>query len=93
MSHAVFTSTQLQALARFTGDWIDAFFDLDPLTGLVHIGAGPEEWIAEPEALNEFTLVAGAERSVEGQFNPQAMVALIPGAYRVVGTSFFRLRR
>lgn len=78
-------------LPRFAGDWITAWLDLDRDTGLLHIGAGPTEWVLEAYAPHKLTDALAGRGPVEIQFNPELLVVLLPGAHQLVGSSFFRL--
>lgn len=79
-------------LPRFTGDWITAWLDLDAETDLLHVGAGPHEWVLEALAPHKLSAALEGRGPVEVQFNPELLVALLPGAHELVGSSFFRLR-
>ncbi|MDO2933432.1 hypothetical protein [Paeniglutamicibacter sulfureus] len=79
-------------LPRFTGDWIAAWLHLDADTDLLHIGAGPDEWVLEALAPRKLSAALVGRGPVEVQFNPELLVLLLPGAHELVGSSFFRLR-
>ncbi|ALQ32053.1 hypothetical protein AA310_03100 [Arthrobacter sp. YC-RL1] len=79
-------------LPRFANDWISAWLQLDGGTGLLHIGAGPREWILEPLDPTALGAAVDPGTQIVGQFNPDLKIALIPGSHLVAGSSFFRLR-
>ena len=79
-------------LPRFIGDWIAAWLRLDTQTGLLHVGAGPEQWVLEALAPHQLAAALNGRGPVEVQFNPELLVVLLPGAHELVGSSFFRLR-
>lgn len=79
-------------LPRFGGDWISAWLHFDLSTGLLHVGAGPHDWILEPVDPEKLRVALDSNRPVIGQFNPDLKIALVPGAHQITGTSFFRLR-
>ncbi|WP_146111944.1 hypothetical protein [Arthrobacter sp. MYb227] len=79
-------------LPRFTGDWITAWINLDPTSGLLHIGAGPEEWLLEAIAPDKLEAALRSSGASEAEFNPELLVLMIPGAHEQAGSSFFRLR-
>ena len=86
------SSPSENTLPRFTGDWITAWLDLDAETGLVHVGAGPDEWVLEALAPHKLSAAVEGRGPVEVQLNPELLVLLLPGAHALVGSSFFRLR-
>lgn len=79
-------------LPRFANDWISAWLQFDGGTGLLHIGAGPREWVLEPVDPSALGAAVVPGTQIEGQFNPDLKIALIPGSHVVAGSSFFRLR-
>ena len=79
-------------LPRFTGDWITAWVTLDQVSGLLYIGAGPEEWLLEAMAPDKLAAAVKSSVALEAQFNPELLVLMIPGAHEQAGSSFFRLR-
>lgn len=86
------TPSTTNPLPRFSGDWITAWIDLDNDTGLLHVGAGPDEWVLEALAPHKLSAALAGRGPVEVQFNPELLVVLLPGAHELVGNSFFRLR-
>ena len=86
------TASPTNPLPRFSGDWITAWLDIDNDTSLLHVGAGPEEWVLEALAPDKLSAVLEGRGPVEVQFNPELLVVLLPGAHQLVGDSFFRLR-
>ncbi len=86
------TSDLINPLPRFANDWISAWLQFDSGTGLLHIGAGPREWILEPVDPLKLSSAVDSGIQVQGQFNPGLKIALIPGSHQLVGSSFFRLR-
>lgn len=91
-SPTLISSPTRNPLPRFAGDWITAWLDLDAETGLVHVGAGPDEWVLEALAPHKLSAALEGRDPVEVQFNPELLVLLLPGAHELVGSSFFRLR-
>ncbi|MFL4473697.1 hypothetical protein ACIPVK_06865 [Paeniglutamicibacter sp. MACA_103] len=86
------SSPTANPLPRFAGDWITAWLNLDAETDLLHVGAGPDEWLLEALAPHKLSAALEGHGPVEGQFNPELLVVLLPGAHELVGSSFFRLR-
>lgn len=86
------STASLNPLPRFAGDWITAWVTLDPVSGLLHIGAGPEEWLLEAMAPDKIAAALKASGAIEAEFNPELLVLMIPGAHEQAGSSFFRLR-
>ncbi len=84
--------TSTNPLPRFAGDWITAWLDFDPATGLLQIGAGPSEWLLQSVAPEKLAAALEGRGPTEVQFNPELLVLLLPGAFAAAGTSFFRLR-
>ncbi|WP_313814494.1 hypothetical protein [Glutamicibacter sp.] len=78
-------------LPRFANDWISAWLQFDQDTNLLHIGAGPHEWLFEPVESAKLASVLSEGEQLRGEFNPGLKIALIPGAHQIAGTSFFRL--
>ena len=85
-------ATSANPLPRFAGDWITAWLDHDPGTGLLQLGAGPSEWLLQAVAPEKLAAALEGRCPVEVQFNPELLVLLLPGAFSSAGTSFFRLR-
>lgn len=85
-------SSPTNPLPRFSGDWITAWLRIDSDTGLLFVGAGPEEWVLEALAPHKLSAAVDGRGPVEVQFNPELLVVLLPGAHELVGDSFFRLR-
>lgn len=94
MSHHTYTAPAAAAnpLPRFAGDWISAWLDFDPGTGLLQLGAGPNEWLLEALSPDKLAAALDGRGPAEVQFNPELRVLLLPGGYESAGTSFFRLR-
>lgn len=91
-SPTLISSPARNPLPRFAGDWITAWLHLDAETGLLHVGAGPDEWVLEALAPHRLSSALQGRGPVEVQFNPELLVLLLPGAHELVGSSFFRLR-
>lgn len=91
-SPALASSPQVNPLPRFAGDWITAWIDLHDDTGLLHVGAGPREWVLEALAPHKLFKAMAGRGPLEVEFNPELLVLLVPGAHKLVGSSFFRLR-
>lgn len=85
-------TASLTPLPRFSGDWITAWVSLDPASGLLHVGAGPEEWLLEAVAPHKLAAILDSAEAIEAEFNPELLVVMIPGAHEQAGSSFFRLR-
>ena len=85
-------TTPSNPLPRFAGDWITAWVTLDQVSGLLHIGAGPEEWLLEAMAPDKLAAALKSSGVIEAEFNPELRVLMIPGAHEQAGSSFFRLR-
>lgn len=83
---------QASPLPRFPNDWISVWLQFNGGTGLLHIGAGPHEWILEPFDPTALGAAVDPGTQIEGQFNPDLKIVLIPGSHLVAGSSFFRLR-
>ncbi len=96
MHNATLSTSPLLAAAnplpRFANDWISAWLQFDQGSNLLHIGAGPREWLLEPVEPAKIASVLGSGEQLLGEFNPGLKIALVPGAHQVAGTSFFRLR-
>ncbi|MFF5794448.1 hypothetical protein ACFY5D_20590 [Paeniglutamicibacter sp. NPDC012692] len=94
MSHNTYAApaTTANPLPRFAGDWITAWLDYDPGTGLLQLGAGPSEWLLEALAPEKLASALDGRGPTEVQFNPELSILLLPGAFTAAGTSFFRLR-
>jgi hypothetical protein len=91
-SRTLTTAPAKNPLPRFAGDWITAWLHLDAHTDLLHVGAGPHEWVLEALAPQKLSAALAGRGPVEVQFNPELLVLLLPGAHELVGSSFFRLR-
>ena len=91
-SPTVATASPANPLPRFSGDWITAWLDIDNDNSLLHVGAGPDEWVLEALAPHKLSAALAGRGPVEVQFNPELLVVLLPGAHELVGNSFFRLR-
>lgn len=85
------SSPQTNPLTRFAGDWITAWIEVHDDTGLLHVGAGPREWVLEALAPHKLFKAMAGHGPLEVEFNPELLVVLLPGAHKLVGSSFFRL--
>lgn len=91
LAPAIEHSNSGNPLPRFANDWVSAWLQFDASSNLLHVGAGPHEWLLEPVDPTALRTVLGSGRQLRGEFNPDLKIALIPGAHQQVGTSFFRL--
>ena len=91
LASAIEHSTGGNPLPRFANDWVSAWLQFDAFSNLLHVGAGPHEWLLEPENPTVLGTVLNNGEQLRGEFNPDLKIALVPGAHLQVGTSFFRL--
>ncbi|GAA1415990.1 hypothetical protein AUR04nite_29700 [Glutamicibacter uratoxydans] len=70
MHNATLSTSPLLAAAnplpRFANDWISAWLQFDQSSNLLHIGAGPREWLLEPVEPAKIASVLGSGEQLLG---------------------------
>lgn len=78
---------------RFRGDWIEAWLRLCPDSATVHLGTADMDWILPAADIGALAAALDGVPGAAVQFNPDAGLVLVPGAFERHGSSFFRLGR